>query len=220
MREPLRLTLVTPPTELPLTLGEVKAQLRLDEDQTAEDALLLGHLRAAAGLCEAFTGRALITQTWTLLRDAWPGAAASGNLREDLREGLHEGVERLGAARALPLPKAPLQSVVHVKTFDGNDDETLWPAANYIVDTASEPGRIVARTGQTFPKPARAAGGIEVQFTAGYGGNPADVPQPLRQGILQMTATLFEHRGDAAPEAALHRTGAAALWQPFRLLEL
>ncbi len=153
MREPLRLTLVTPPTELPLTLGEVKAQLRLDEDQTAEDALLLGHLRAATGLCESFTGRALITQTWALLRDAWPGAAGSGNLCENLREGLHEGVERQGAARALPLPKAPLQSVVHVKTFDENDTETLWPAADYIVDTASEPGASSRERARLFPHP-------------------------------------------------------------------
>ncbi len=216
MREPLRLTLVTPPAELPVALGEAKAHLRLDEDQTGEDALIMGHLRAAAAACEAFTARALITQTWTLQRDAWPGAPYD----ENLREGLHEGIEARGTARFLTLPKAPLQSVVHVKTFDENDAETVWPAANYIVDAASEPGRLVARTGQVFPTPARAANGIEVRFTAGYGSNPADVPQALRQGILHMAATLFEQRGDAAPDGALHGSGAAALWQPYRLVEL
>ena len=35
-----------------------------------------------------------------------------------------------------------------------------------------------------------------------------------------MLANLFENRGEGAPETALHDSGAAALWQPFRVLEL
>lgn len=216
MREPLRLILTTAPAELPLSLGEIKAQLRLEDAQTSEDALLLGLIRGATDACETFTGRALITQTWTLFRDAWPGAAYDA----PLVEGLHQGIETPGLARALELPKAPLQSIVHVKTFDEADSETLWPASNYITDTAGEPGRLIARSGVSFPTPSRAANGIEIRFTAGYGGNPASVPEPLRQGILQAAAFLYEHRGDTAPQTALHAAGAAAVWQPFRLAGL
>ena len=35
-----------------------------------------------------------------------------------------------------------------------------------------------------------------------------------------MIAHLFENRGEAAPETALHASGAAALWWPYRVLEL
>ena len=216
MRKPLRLTLATAPAGPPVGLDAVKAALRLDDDQTLEDALVAGLVRAATEACEAFTGRALITQTWTLFRDAWPGAPAE----EHLHEGWRLGIAAPAQARFLALPKPPLQAVVHVKTFDESDAETTWPAANYFVDTASEPGRLVARSGQVFPAPTRAANGIEVQFTAGYGSDPTDVPEALRQGLLQMLASLFENRGEGAPETALHDSGAAALWQPFRVLEL
>ncbi len=43
---------------LPVTLAELKAYLRISVSD--EDALLAGLVRAAAELCEAFTGRALI----------------------------------------------------------------------------------------------------------------------------------------------------------------
>lgn len=213
MREPLRLTRTTAPAGPPVGLDEVKAALRLDDDQVLEDALIAGLLRSATSACEAFTGRALITQTWTLYRDAWPGAAPES----EAREGLHEGPSSLPAPRYLELPKPPLQAIVHVKTFDEADAETTWPAADYFADTASLPGRLVARSGRTFPVPARAANGIEVRFVAGYGDDPTDVPEALRQGLLQTIAHLFENRGEAAPEAALHAAGAAALWRPFRV---
>ncbi|MFQ5774189.1 MAG: hypothetical protein ACE5GS_06715 [Kiloniellaceae bacterium] len=216
MREPLRLALTTAPARLPVGLDEIKAQLRLEDDQTAEDAVAMGVVRTAVEACEDFTARALITQTWTLFRDRWPGA------RGDAwpREGLSQGVERRGAGRALSLPRPPLQAIVHVKTFDENDVEAVWPTANYFADTASEPGRLVARTGRTLPTPGRAANGIEVRFVAGYGGDAADVPEPLRQGVLRLAAYLFENRGDRAVETAVHGSGAAALWQPFKVQRL
>lgn len=210
MREPLRLTLTAGPARLAVGLDEVKAQLRLDDDQTAEDALVMGHVRAAIAACERFTARALITQTWTLFRDHWPSAPGD----ESLREGWSEGVLGEASARALFLPKPPLQAIVHVKTFDENDAESIWPAANYFADTASEPGRLVARSGIAFPAPGRAANGIEVRFVAGYGDDPGAVPEALRQGILQLAAFLFENRGDGRSETALARSGAAGLWQP------
>ena len=216
MREPLRLTLTTAPVGPPVGLAEVKATLRLDDDQVLEDALVAGLIRSAAAACEAFTGRALITQTWTLHRDAWPGESRES----PLREGWREGSSSPPTPRYLELPKPPLQSIVHVKTFDDADAETTWPAANYFADTASLPGRLVARVGQVFPAPTRAANGIELQFVAGYGSDPSDLPESLRQGILQMIAHLFENRGEAAPETALHASGAAALWRPYRILEL
>ena len=69
MREPLRLTLTTAPAGPPVGLDAVKAALRLDDDRTTEDALVMGLVRTAGDSCEAFTGCALVTQTWTLARD-------------------------------------------------------------------------------------------------------------------------------------------------------
>jgi uncharacterized phiE125 gp8 family phage protein len=216
MREPLKLQLTAPPARLPVDLNELRAQLRLDDDQTAEDAILLANLRSATEACESFTRRSLISQTWTLFRDAWPGAELGAPLQDAWREGPLEK----SSARALVLPRPPLQSVVHVKTFAEDDTEALWPASAYFVDAAGLPGRLVARAGQAFPAPGRAANGIEVRFVAGHGDTPGDVPARLRQGIVQLAAYLFENRGDNAAEAALSASGAAALWRPLAVARL
>ncbi len=216
MREPLKLQLTAPPARLPVDLNELRAQLRLDNDQTIEDAILLANLRAAVEACENFTQRALITQTWTLFRDAWP----IEKLDAPLHEGWREGTLGRSSARALVLPRPPLQSVVHVKTFAADDTEVLWPASEYFVDAAGLPGRLVARAGQAFPTPGRVANGIEVRFVAGHGDTPGDVPARLRQGIVQLAAHLFENRGDNAAEAALNTSGAGALWRPLAVARL
>ena len=113
MRDTLTLALTTAAAELPLSLGELKAQLRLEDDQVQEDALLMAMMRSAVESCERFTGRALMTQTWTLFRDAWPGAAEA-----TLQEGLTVAPSNDLPASGIALPKPPLQSVVHVKTYD------------------------------------------------------------------------------------------------------
>jgi uncharacterized phiE125 gp8 family phage protein len=57
---------------------------------------------------------------------------------------------------------------------------------------------------------------VRVQFEAGMAADWAGVPEPLRQGIVRLTAHLFTHRSDAregAPPAAV-----TALWRPWRRL--
>jgi uncharacterized phiE125 gp8 family phage protein len=48
------------PPALPVSLVELKSFLRISAD--GEDALLAGLVRSAAGMCEAFTGRALLVR--------------------------------------------------------------------------------------------------------------------------------------------------------------
>jgi uncharacterized phiE125 gp8 family phage protein len=186
-----RLKQVTPPAVPPVSLAEAKQFLRLE---TADEDALIGALIATAvERCEDYTGRALITQTWRLVFDAWPGPAVS-------------------------LVKAPLLAVDHIKTFAADDSaQTLDPAA-YFVDRDAAPGRVVARAGQAWPVPGRASAGIEIQFQAGYGANWNQVPQALRSGLLALVATFFERRlepaGGALPQAV------TALWHPYRIIRL
>lgn len=220
MPEPLRLTLVVAPAVLPVSLNEAKAHLRIEDDQITDDALITGQIATAVEACERYTGRALISQTWTLHRDDWPTDwhSAHGSDWTGIREGAIS--ELRSAARWLEIPRPPLQQVIHVKTYDEEDGAIVLAASDYFVDTATEPGRIVLRSGAAVPAITRAANGLEIQFIAGYGDDPQDVPEQLRLGILQLIAGLNENRGDCPIGALIERSGAAGLWRTHRILGL
>jgi uncharacterized phiE125 gp8 family phage protein len=76
--------------------------------------------------------------------------------------------------------------------------QTLDSAA-YTVDTVTRPGRIVLKPTASWPETSGEANAAEVRFTAGYG-TAADVPQILKQCVLLMLGSMFEHR-----EAAIDR---------------
>ena len=172
--QPLRLALVTAPLIEPVSVGEAKLQARIDE--SADNALVQSLICAARQLAESFTRRVFITQTWKMYLDAWP------------------------CETAIEVPKAPLVSVTHIKTYDDSDVATVWPSSNYFVDTATKPGRIALRNAASWPQPSRLSNGIEIQFVAGYGPAPSDVPAQIKQAILLIAAHLYEHRGDANVE--------------------
>ncbi|WP_332130099.1 head-tail connector protein, partial [Azorhizobium caulinodans] len=63
---------ISGPAAEPLTLAEAKDFLRLTDPST--DALVGALLSAARRTIESATGRVLMTQSWRLVRDAWPAS--------------------------------------------------------------------------------------------------------------------------------------------------
>lgn len=180
----------TPPAAEPLTLEDAKAHLRITHD--ADDDVINALIRAARAMCESDTGLALITRGYSLYLDAW---------EHDI----------------LSLPRPPLASVFAINVYDAEDNAAVFPATSYTVDTAAKPGRI-AMTGAP-PMPGRNLSGIEIEFTAGFGSGPEDVPQNLREGMKRLVAYLYMNRGDGEEEAVLH-SGAALLFRPFRVMRI
>jgi len=185
------LTLTTPPALEPLTLAEAKAHLKVDISD--DDALITAMIAAARARAEWHTGRAAITQGWTLHLDAWP---QSGTIE-------------------IPLP--PLQSVASVTTYARDDSATVMSASLYTVDAASAPARLALKIGVPPPANLRRVNAVAVAFTAGYGDAEADVPPLLKEAILELIAFLYENRGEAPAELPL---AALALLEPFRVLKL
>ena len=222
----MALKLQTPPAAEPLTLAETKSYLKVTD--SADDTLLSQIITALRKSCEDWTGRALVTQTWTLWRDAFP----------------HRGKDRLPhagyfelpvdfadeAQRLISIPRPPLQSVTFLKTYSTGNQETTFDAGKYFVDTASEPGRIVLNQAVTWPTGLRPANAVEIEFIAGYGDASA-VPDALKQGMLlwikllhadrnwlfelgESTAGLIEfNRSDVPPPVA-------SLWSPYKIYSL
>jgi len=168
------LVVVTPPEKEPVSVDEVKAQLRVD--YADEDGLIEAYVRAARETFERLLWRAFVTQTLALTLDVWPDGGA------------------------LRLPRPPLQAVNSVTYTDAAGAVHTLDAATYVVDTTSTPGRVVLRAGQAWPSAALApAAGVRVEYVAGYG-EPKDVPEAARQAIRLLAAHWFEHR-EAVSEA-------------------
>ena len=184
--------LLAGPASEPLTLAEAKEFLRVDHD--AEDALITSMIVAARATVETLTRRALIDQSWRLVRDAWP---ASG---------------------LVPLPISPLRSLDAVALIDGDGDEVAVPLGGFLIDTARLPGLIrVDRT--AVPAPLRPLAGIALDITAGHGPDAADVPAPLIEAVRLVLAHFYEHR-DETGAAGGFPAALGVLVAPYRVTRL
>jgi len=163
----MRLKLKTAPTVEPISLDEAKLHLKVD---SAEDnTLITALIKTARQLAERETKRAFITQTWEMYLDA--------------------------AAPEIEIPKPPLQSVVSIKVIDSDGNITTVDTAIYDVDASQDsPGRVKLAYGCAWPTHRNFTSFI-VEFKGGYGDAAADVPEGLKQGILQLLSHLYENRG-------------------------
>lgn len=193
--------LVTPPAKLPVSLAEVREQLRIDHVE--DDATLAGLIEAATDLVEVHLNQALITRTYKAYLDQWPEVQYVRRVWSNYPWPI--------VRDSLELPRAPLQSVTSIKTYDDSDTPTTFSAASYYVDTSSVVGRIALRTGAAWPQPTRTANGIEITWTAGYGDNPGDIPPRYRLAIIVTVGWLSEQRGDEGSPKVLPTSAEALL---------
>ncbi len=165
-----KLKIATAPASEPVLLAEAKAQCRVDG--STDDTLITGLIKVARLDAEGFLNRAIITQTWDLYLDAWPGKTF------------------------IEIPLPPLQSVTSIKYTDKNGVEATMAAGDYIVDTVSEPGRVYLKWDKSWPSvDLQVVNGIVVRFVAGYG-LAASVPETIKQAILLQIGHYYENRED------------------------
>lgn len=164
----MTLKLITAPVAEPILLAEAKNHLRVEH--SVDDALISSLIIAARTQCEHITGRALITQTWERVLDAFP---------ED----------------SIELGKSPVSSVLSVKYLDLLGVERTVNSSDYEVDLVSEPSWVLPLASSTgWPDTLEASNAVRVRFTAGYGDTGASVPSGVKAWMLLMIGTLYKHR--------------------------
>ena len=155
---------ITAPTAEPLTLPEVKANLRIvfnDEDDDLERMI-----RAARQMAEERLNRALMPQTLAFGAD--------------------------GFCMFLKVPRPPLRQVDSIKYIDADGAEQTVPAG-YLVDEFVDPPMITSAYGAPWPSTRAQPGAVVVQYQAGYA-DAASVPEPIRQWMLLAIGAFYEHR--------------------------
>jgi uncharacterized phiE125 gp8 family phage protein len=187
----MSLVLISAPASEPVTVAEAKAHLRIDSDN--EDTLIASLILTSRLHLETALGLALVTQSWRLLLDRWP------------------------LTREVEIPLRPLQGIDTVRVLPAEGAPIVIDENDYLADTASTPPRLV-RTGVVWRQPGKAANGIEIDFTAGFGPAAADVPAPLRQALLLLVAHWYENREPiavGAPETVVPGP-VSDLLEPYR----
>ncbi len=188
-----RLIQTVKPLIEPVTLTEAKSHLRLDT--AVDDTLVQSLIETARQICENFTERSFIKQTFSMFIDKFPDSGI------------------------VVLPRLPFLSLLDIKVYDAADVGVSEDLASYSIDSIQ--GRVVLKEGSVFPVPTRKVNGIEFSYDAGYGASTTDVPDALKQAILMVLTILYEHRGDDEQgQNVLIRSGALNILQPYRKMEI
>lgn len=187
----MRLRLITAPSGEVVTSAEAKAHLRVDD--VTDDTLIISLLTAARTNLDGragILGRALMTQTWELVLDAFPVGEV-----------------------VIPMP--PLQSVTSIKYQNSSNVETTLDPAAYIIDATSEPAVVYPVT--SWPSTYSTPNAVAIRFVAGYGAAAA-VPEPIKTAIKLKVQALFDNL-PPDQMAAIDRAHDALVW-PYRILSV
>ena len=148
----------------PVSLAEAKAFLKVDDG--AEDGLIETLIGAARLHVEGVTGKALLNQSWRVVLDRWP------------------------ENRVVRLPVSPFMSLTAINAIDEAGASHEVPLAQFM----REPDRLLLPAGVNGMPVLQERQGIEIDYVAGFGEDPEDVPTDLRQALLVLVAHWHENR--------------------------
>lgn len=169
------LVLVTGPAAEPVTPDECKEQCRVDGD--TEDAYINRLLRAARLLVEADTRRALIRQKWRLTLDGFPNWEFC-----------------LPKPHLLDLAPTMDDPDLGIVYEDTSGADVTMDTTDYRLSSDDEPARITPPHFGYWPITSEQVGNVRITFQSGYGDNPEDVPDGIKQAILFAVAHWYKNR--------------------------
>ena len=179
-----------PPIE-PILLDYAKVFLRVDTDD--EDALIADLIRAARLRVESLINTALISR---------PRRFTSTRL----------------SAKGVFINQSAITEVTAVRVIGGGVSVDIALASTSI-NLRCQPPVVTLKDRPSFASYGENADTLEIDFIAGYGDSPEDVPMPLRQAVLLLLAQSYEYRGanDAPPTVPMI---VDALLMPYRGVRL
>ena len=160
---------------------------------------MLTWIVAAREAIEDITHRQLVTAQWSSLLDAFPAA------------------DVLNPDRQIVVPRGELQSINSLTYIDVNGDtQTLVEDTDFIADPSGDYVRIVPIIDTTWPATQGRINTVTLTWTCGYGDNPADVPEEIRNQIKEMVSSWDEVRdsqpfGTRSRETIMRDTARASL---------
>lgn len=180
------------PAVEPVTLAEALEHVL--EAAGVADAKIMSLIKAARIACENRIERSLISTPWVVAMDGFPSAVV--------------------------LRQPPIIAVQSVTYLDEDEVLQTLDPQDYLLDKASEPGYLVPATGRAWPATFDRINAVQVNYTAGYGSLPTDVPEPLRQWILLAVGDMYDKRRLHTDRPEVRMGFADYLLDPYRILGL
>lgn len=153
------------PTTEPVSLAEAKAQLRVDH--TDEDTYISALVSTATAAVEEMTGRALITQTWSLSQN--------------------------GAVDRVYLPKTPVQSIDSITYYDRDEVSQTATASDFNLFSDIYRAWVEPKSNKDWPDVFDRPDSLTISFVAGYGA-ASDVPVEIAHAIKMLLSHWYEQR--------------------------
>ena len=151
----------SPPASLAVPVSDLSDHLRLSSSD--QDRLLEFYLMAAASVIERKTRRLMIERTVRYEADSF--------------------------CNTIELPVAPVTSVQSVEYYDSSGTLSTLSTSDYQADLTRLLATVSPRPLGQFPATQSGrTGAVRVNFTAGYGPTPDDVPAGLRMAVLFLAA--------------------------------
>lgn len=193
--------LITEPAIEPVSVAEQAAFSKIDEPvaspPSAEYLQLLGFIAAARSIVEDKTGRALITQEWRMTLDSFPGPHTT-RFNQWVNSLQHipypEPIQLWHTPVQTGDTSPPINPVI--KYIDPAGEEQTFSAVNYTVAD----GKIFLKVNQFWPQTACVQNAVTVTYTAGYSGDPADVPQRLKLATMYLAEQFRQNPNMVAVE--------------------
>ncbi|MDB5847337.1 MAG: hypothetical protein JWP29_1089 [Rhodoferax sp.] len=180
--------------ELPLTLPEMRAHLKLDDPDQVNplDALIKARAGAACDFAQHYADRAIGLQMVEAAFPCFP-------------------------LLALGLPLSPVKVVSSVKYTDDGGTVQTCASGSYDVNDYGRKHSLVPAYGTTWPTARDAWDAVKVRYTCGY--EAADLPDAVRSALLLILGHLHRNnqavsalRLDEVPMGAVDLLDTVKLW--------
>ena len=176
---------ITPRTDLPLTLDGVKDYLQ--ETENDNDALINQLIESATDWIERKTNRCLMTTIFEQHLSAWP------------------------ACNLVRITWNPVQTLDSVKYIDEAGDEQTITNTNYATWIRDEVMYVSFNDDYTWPTTKAVPDAFKIRFTAGHN-PPYMIPAPIKNAMLLRIRKAYDNRQD---EAWNGKTASDYLLEPY-----
>lgn len=163
------LELVDAPATTPITLAEVKAQLRVEHSD--DDTLLTRLINVAVAYTDVkgALGQAMITQKW----GQWLGP---------------------NPPKEVKLILGPVQSVTAIKYYDTDGVLQTDDYNNYDIFGTETYTTISPKTGFSWPTAQQRSDAIKIEYEIGFGDATTDVPETIRHALMLLIGHWYDNR--------------------------